>query len=284
MITRSLAHIALPIWIALSATALACGGTATSEPAASATSAATRAPVAPGAHGQVKMFADALGDVPLTATQRAQVEQLAAEAETRHAAVRAARKDLTLAIAAQVQAGIIDRAALQPKIDAVAAAVSASQPADRAGVERLHAILGPDQRTAFVDALEARMHQPMSGPGDGGGLKLWAEELKLSDDQRAQIKAAIEQRVGATPQGDGGGRPWMDRKARGAKWLNAFKQDRFVFDEVAPAQAIGLEGARASDRFLAMVEAAVPILTPEQRAAAAQLLRVRVDELQAPAR
>jgi Spy/CpxP family protein refolding chaperone len=283
MITRSLVRVALPISIALSATALACGGTATSEPATSASSAATRAPVAQGAHGQVKVFAEALGDVPMTASQRAQIEQLAAEAETRRAAVRAARRDLTLAIAAQVQSGSIDRAALQPKIDAVVAALNASQPGDRAGVERLHAILGPDQRTAFVDALEARSHQVVAGGGDGGGLRLWAEELKLSDDQRAQIKAAIEQRVGAAPQGAGGGRPWMERKARGAKWLDAFKQDRFVFDEVAPPQPAGQDGARACDRFVGMVEAAVPVLTAEQRAAAAQMLRARAEDFQAPA-
>jgi Spy/CpxP family protein refolding chaperone len=277
---RSLACLALPLAITLTAAAFGCGGSA-AEQATSVTSAATRAPVAQNTHGPLKLVGDALGDVPMTAPQRAQIEQLATEAEARHAGARAARKDLTLAVAAQLEAGNIDRAALRPKIDAVAAAAAASQPADRAAFERLHALLGPDQRTAFVDALETRLHERM-GEGRGkGGMMQWAQELKLSDDQRAQIKAAFEQHFHAAAGEGGGGKPWMGRAERGAKLLAAFKQDRFVIDEVAPAQAAGRQVARSSDWFLGMAESALPILTPEQRAIAAQKLRERAEQPEA---
>jgi Spy/CpxP family protein refolding chaperone len=277
---RSLAHLALPLAITLTAASFGCGGSA-AEQATSATSAATRAPVAQSTHGPLKLVGDALGDVPMTAPQRAQIEQLATEAEARHAAARATRRDLTLAVAAQLEAGNIDRAALRPKIDAVAAAVAASQPADRAAFERLHALLGPDQRTAFVDALEARMHERMGETRGKGGMLHWAQELKLSDDQRAQIKAALEQHFHAGAGERGGGKAWTDRAERGAKLLAAFKQDRFVIDEVAPAQEVGQQAARSSDWFLGMAEAALPILTPEQRAIAAQKLRARAEQAEA---
>jgi Spy/CpxP family protein refolding chaperone len=183
-----------------------------------------------------------------------------------------------LAVAAQLEAGSIDRAALRPKIDALATAVTASQPADRAAFERLHGLLGPDQRTAFVDALEARMHERVGEARSKGGMKHWAEELKLSDDQRAQIKVALEQHFQAAAREKDGGKPWMDRAARGAKLLAAFKHDRFVLDEVAPAREVGQQAARSSDLFLGMAEAALPVLTPEQRAIAAQKLRARAEE------
>ena len=62
------------------------------------------------------------GDVPLTPEQRGDIEKLAVDADARHEGARAAKKELLLAMAAQVQAGTIDRAALQPKIDALVAA------------------------------------------------------------------------------------------------------------------------------------------------------------------
>jgi Spy/CpxP family protein refolding chaperone len=155
------------------------------------------------------------------------------------------------------------------------AAASASQPADRTALERLHAILAPDQRTAFVDALEARIRERMSAFRGSHPWKSWADDLGLSEQQRGQIKAALEaQFQSAKSASHEHGGPWEGRK-RGAKVLNAFKQDRFVLDEVAPAQDIGKQAARASEHFLAVVEAALPVLTPDQRAIAAKKLRAQ---------
>jgi Spy/CpxP family protein refolding chaperone len=299
--------LALALSLGLAAVAVGCGGTAASEQASSASSATkgfdrattgaadapSRAPVAQNAHGPVKLLGEALGDVPMTPSQRAEIEQLATEAEARHAAARGARRDLTLAVAAQVEAGSIDRELLRPKIDALASAMAASQPSDRAAIERLHAILGPDQRTAFIDALEARLHERMGdmdgagGPAHNGKLAHWAQELNLSDGQREQLKAALEQHFRAAREqgasrGQAGAHPWMEAKRRGAKLLDAFKQDRFVLDEVMPRQNPGEQAARSSEFFLGMAEAALPILTPEQRKAAAEKLRTRAEKAVAP--
>jgi len=251
-----------------------CGSGMASAPVVSADSAATRAPVAQNAHGPVRLVGAALGDVPLLAPQRAEVEKLAADAEARQGDVRVARRDLTLALASQVETGVVDRAALAPKIEALATAVQKAQPADRQAFERLHAILGPDQRTAFVNALDARVHDRVRDVEDRHPLRQWAEDLKLTADQRAQLKAVLKPRIEAMRHGPGDGRPERGQR-RGAKLMAAFKQDRFVMDEVAPPRDAGTGVRTKSDRVLGLLEQALPILTPAQRTIAAQKLRDR---------
>jgi Spy/CpxP family protein refolding chaperone len=282
----TLRHLLLPFTFALAVPAFGagCGSAATH---AASPDQALRAPLAVTLHGPVKVVGDALGDVPLRPDQRAQIEQLATDTEARHAESLAARKDLTLAIADQVQSGHIDRAALAPKIDALAAALQKAQPSDRASVDKLHEILTPDQRVEFVDALEAHIGEHRSEAKGKHPLKQWAEDLKLSDDQKNQIRAALRSRMqgvhdgpGAQPHehGEHGGEhPWAEGRERGAKLLAAFKQDHFVLDEVAPAKDVSKRVAKMSDRILSMAETVVPLLTPEQRSIAAQKLRERAE-------
>jgi Spy/CpxP family protein refolding chaperone len=210
----------------------------------------------------VKLFADALGDVPLTSAQRAAVEQLATDAEARHAAARAAHKDLMLTFAAEVQAGTIDRAALQPRIDALVAALRQAQPADRTSFEQLHGVLNAGQRAAFVDAVQTRISERVGRFHDHHPLKQWAADLGLTDEQKAQIRAAMPPHTG--PMG-----AWKDAHEHGAKVMAAFKQDRFVMDEVEPARDVAQHVAMATDHFVGLAQAALPVLTPAQRTIAA---------------
>jgi len=272
MLGRTAIRFALPVTLALAAPALGCGGATSSQ--AISVPGGTRAPVAQSAHGRVKLLGEALSDVPLTPEQRGDIEKLAADADARHESTRTVRQQLMLAVADQVQAGTIDRAALQPKIDALVAAEGQTQPADRAAFERLHAILGPDQRTAFVDALEARVSEHMGRLHERHPLKAWAAELNLSDAQKSQIEAVLKQSFQGWRGKDHDGGPWSgEGRHRGAKVLHAFEQDRFVIDEVAPPVDVGKKAGVASDRFLGVVAQVLPILTPEQRAVAAQKIR-----------
>jgi Spy/CpxP family protein refolding chaperone len=110
-------------------------------------------------------------------------------------------------------------------------------------------------------------------------LRQWADDLKLTEDQRAQIRSALHARFNEH-QGEhrGGEHPWADEGHRGAKVLSAFKQDRFVMDEVAPARDISQMAARMSDHMLGLAETVLPLLTPEQRALAANKLRERASD------
>jgi Spy/CpxP family protein refolding chaperone len=284
---RSVVSLSIPLLLGVPS--LACGGSVSAEQPATAAAATSRAPVAQSAHGPVKLIGDALGDVPLTTPQRAELEQLATDAEARHASARAAGKDMMIALAGQVEAGAIDRGAIKAKVDAIAAALSAAQPADRAGFQKLHDILQPDQRVAFVDAFEARAKERFAGGGEAGPaakggsgkgmMRQWALDLALTDAQKEQIKAALEQRrpEAGAEGGHGPAHPMMEAAKRARNLLEAFKQDRFVLDEVAPPRDVGRMAARASERFVGLAEAALPILTPQQRTIAAQKIRERAD-------
>ena len=278
MLMHALHRLALPLSLAVAIPGIGCSGGVASQPIASTQpNTAVSAPLAPGAHGMVKVVAEALAVVPLSAAQRTQVESLAANAEARHGESLAARKDLMLALAAQVEAGRIDRAALAPKINDLAAANAKAQPGDRAAFEQLHALLTPDQRGAFVSALEARFGERKGEMRAKHPLQQWAAELQLSDAQKAEIKAAVHERFHGTHEhswGDGGP---MGAGHKGAKVLAAFKQDRFVMDEVAPAGDALQFGPRRTERLLALAEAAVPVLTPAQRSIAAQKIRDRAE-------
>jgi hypothetical protein len=256
-----------------------CGASAADTTAQTA-QAATRAPFAqPAQAGPAKLVLAALGDVPLRAQQRATIEQMAKDAEARHEGVRAAREALALAVADQIQAGAIDRAALQPKIDALTAAMDKAGPADRAAFEKLHALLDPDQRVAFVDAMKAH------GPGEHGGgegmdrMKQLGDELKLTDEQRGKIRelmtAEWHGNHGPPGGGDHHGPPGggMHREGPGGKLLEAFKTDHFVFDEVAPPPDAKEMMGKGGDRMLHLAEIVLPILTPEQRTILAGKIR-----------
>jgi Spy/CpxP family protein refolding chaperone len=266
-----LRHSLFALSLVLAAPALGCAGTVTSEPPTTADTATTRAPVAVNAHGPVKLFGQALGDVPLTASQRQAIEGLATGAEARHAEARTAGQDLMNTLAAQVEAGQIDRAALQPKIDALSAAMQKAQPADRAAFEQLHAILTPDQRSAFVDAVEAHAQEMRGQMKEHHGLKQWAADLNLTDDQKSQIKDAIKQRLQSS--GREMAAEFKGAKHEGKHVMDAFKEDRFVMDEVQPAHDVAAHVGSMTGHALAIAEAALPVLTPAQRTLAAQKIR-----------
>ncbi len=279
VITRRSATIlrALALGASLSVLA-ACGSTTSAEaPAATAQSAASKAPIGVGTHGPVKVVGEALGEVPLRPEQRSEIEKLAAASEARHASAKTAHRDLTLAIAAQVEKGSIDRASLKPQIDAATAAWESSRPADRAALEQLHAILDPQQRSVFILAIEAKMHPHAAGGTDEhpyrGHMEEWTTDLKLTDEQKTQIRAALMTAFGGEHHGE-----HHEAKEHGRKALEAFKGENFSLDDVAPVADARAKVGDASDKFLKGVEVVLPILTPEQRAIAATKLRAHAAE------
>jgi hypothetical protein len=136
---------------------------------------------------------------------------------------------------------------------------------------------------AFVDALEARFGERVAEKAEEHPLRRWADALNLSDQQREQIRTAMREHThGEHPHGakDGGFGKWQHSGPHlGAKVLAAFKEDRFVLDEVAPAQDPAKQAHRAEARVVNLAEAALPVLTADQRAAAAKLIREKADEM-----
>ncbi|WP_394825994.1 hypothetical protein [Pendulispora albinea] len=270
----------------------ACGSSVVDKPAE--TAASQQAITTTSEHGPVRVLADALGSVSLRPSQRTEIQKLFAEADARHTAAKAqsktGRADLLNALAAQVEQGRVDRAALAPKEQALDAAWKTSRDADRAALEKLHALLDPAQRTALIDAIQLTKHDDASagdgGRGDRGESKRhggWGrgrgrgkhhrghdrfaklgEDLKLTDDQKAKLFEALRAERGKD-------RPNHPPHTKLEAIFTAFKSDHFKMDEVAPQTELHEPLART----LRLTEITVPLLTPEQRATLAAKIRER---------
>ena len=271
---------------ALSSVAIGCGGSV--EQPQTQASAVSKAPVAPQSHGVVKLIGDALGEVALRPDQRTELEKLAVAADQRHAAMAGGKKDLMLALADQVEKGSIDRAALQPKIDRIVSDLEKGRPDDSAALARVHAILDPEQRNAFADALESRFKDGRRGGKHHGGekgeageegkhgpmggmhaMKELAEALELTDAQKSQIKDALK-------SGHDGHsfREMRENMGHGKQVLDSFRSDKFDPATAAPPPSSLRERAAAgSGRMIGIAEKVLPILTLEQRKLAADKLR-----------
>ena len=260
----------------------ASAGSAASAPeqqTPSAAPAGTRiAAVAPSAKSKrVRILAEALSGVPLRDDQRVEIEGLASDADAQHQAAARARGEILTALAGQVEAGQIDRAALQPKIDAATQALAAARPADEAALQRLHALLTPEQRGQVADALESRHKEMRAEHTHAHGehrarMDRWAADLKLTDAQRAQIMAAFASQRNARG---------ADFKAMHEKMAHAHEHpfaESFRADTLtlpAPTDA-HVQAGPIADHFIVLAQTILPILTPEQRTLAAAKLRERV--------
>jgi Spy/CpxP family protein refolding chaperone len=260
--------------IAGALTLAACGSRPESDAAVAAQAGVTEDPPEVAHAGLIR---EAISKLTLRPDQQPQVEQLAKEAEARHDAIKQARLALRNALADQVQAGKVDRAALKPQMDALLAAIDQSRPADRAALMRLHDILDKNQRSQFVDAIEARFHGGGHEGHRGGGfhhMQQWAADLNLTDQQRDQIRTALHDKFQG--QREQMKEQWRTTREQGHQLLESFRQDQFTLDANSP-QIFGRDKIeRGIGKMLDLAETAVPLLTPEQRVIAAQKLRTQV--------
>jgi len=211
----------------------------------------------------------------LTAAQRASIEALAQQLRTTRAPIRLADAQLLTSLAQQVESGAIDRQALGPALQARESAARSARPAERDAIQKLHDILTPAQRSALVDSVES------AAPGvnrDGGGplrlLDRMAARLGLDPDQRQQIASNLEGERQTHPQSHGGERA-AHRQAR-TGWLESFRSDSFQAAASPPGDGEHEKKAfRVAERVEDLLQAAVPVLTPAQRAEVASRLRAR---------
>jgi Spy/CpxP family protein refolding chaperone len=212
----------------------------------------------------------------LSASQRTQIEQLVASEKAATANVRAARGQLTQAVAAGLGSGNVSEQTVAPQLQAVEGAIQAEEPVMRGTLEKLHAILTPAQRTELVgkiEAREAKMQARMAEHREAGasqakegGVGPWGRALGLTDAQRAQIKANL----GGAPAVDPALR--LEARTERERVIEAFKGDRFVMNEIAAPKDPRLINEEAA-RMVRLAKAAAPVLTAEQRATAAAKLQ-----------
>jgi hypothetical protein len=257
--------------------AAACGSTADQAEAAAPDTATAQAARAPQAGGHARALTrGALALTTLRADQRASITALDAKLEADAAPVREAHARLSAEVAQEIRAGRIDHATLRPLADQVAAAAAGIQPSVQTVTQQLHDTLDAAQRKELVASLRAQ-HQ--AGRGDmRAHFQELAAELGLTAEQKSAIHAQMQQAfAGRADQA----REAHDRiRARLESLATAFEADAFD----AKALDVGAHTAEGARTMMGMhgafLDAAVPVLTPAQRAILADKVQARAASLE----
>lgn len=273
--------------VTLGLLAAACGST----PDNTATAADQAAPAAQGqatavqAHTGVRVpflrAVDSLTD--LRPDQQQTIANLRTTLAQQAAPVAAARAKLGAEVASEVRAGKIDEGRIQPLVDQVSAARAAMAPAVQQAMNTLHDTLDASQRQALV----ADVQEKAASWHDKGArrehmhehMQKMAAELGLTDAQRQTIRANLKAERTAN---EGAGRAaHAEGKERMQALATAFVADKFDAASLNVGAQQGM-AAHFSERMTRFLEAAVPVLTAEQRETLASKIASRTQVVDQP--
>lgn len=231
-------------------------------------------------HGGVTMFIamslDTLGASP---DERAVIEKIQADLFAKMEPARAAEQKVMATLADGIEAGTIDAAQVDVALAQVASAAGSLHDATADALNQLHAVLTPEQRGALVDKVEAHWtiwqsanSEPV-GPSRAGYLEALASELSLTADQVEKIRT----RWSAAAKDARGRLDSQKIEAHLQVFGQAFRNDSFDARSLGTASAANtLLATWGSARMAHFFESVSPVLTPEQRSALAQNLRLHI--------
>lgn len=206
--------------------------------------------------------------------QQKAVREIVSEAEERHAAVRDARRELMTKLADQIEEGKIDECALEKEIDELAAAKTRAKKGDRAAMDKLHAILDPEQRSKLVDEVKERFEKKERAHEPDALIEKMDRKLDLTDEQESVLRQYFSA-LRALKEAD----PEYKEKRDFSKVLEAFRGDDFSIDEVSPPRRDMEEKQREKiEARLWAAKGVVCVLTEEQRARVAAAIRQKVEQ------
>jgi Spy/CpxP family protein refolding chaperone len=231
-------------------------------------------------HGGVLMLiAMSLKDLDLSAEQRAAVDKIRADLVSKMEPARTAGKDLANTLADGVAAGAVNRAKTDAAVNKLVTQVQGLHDASLTALDQLHAALNAQQRAALVDSLQSHYEKWKEAQGKdeaddhqhrAGHLLALVRDLGLSKEQAEKIKTKFRASMKGNPQ-DQQHKEVMDHLTA---FGTAFKADTFSAKSLTKAKAANAHlarwGATRMERFL---EAAAPVLTPDQRTKLASQIR-----------
>jgi Spy/CpxP family protein refolding chaperone len=262
----------------------------------------TAAPLPPGAHGAelaegdehrgqhhggvLMLITASVNDLALGPDQRKTVDKIRGDLMAKMEPARAAGKDLANTLAEGVAAGAVDRAKADSAIGKLVTQVQGLHDASLTALNQLHAALDAQQRAALVDNVQSHWEKWKDAHGRdedddhqhrSGYMLALVRQLGLTKEQAEKIKTSFHDKMKTNPQ-DHLHKDVQDHlQAFGA----AFKSDAFNAKNLTMAKAANVHmtkwGATRRARFL---EAAAPVLTPEQRTKLAQEIRDRANRLE----
>lgn len=229
-------------------------------------------------HGGVTLFiAMSLDTLGVSPEQRTAVEKIRSDLHTQMEPARAAEQSLVLLLADGVAAGTIDQAKVDAAITQLTRAAGAVHDASTEALNRLHAVLTPEQRAALADKVGAHWRVWQEANTDEGGatkpesghLARVASDLGLTQDQLGKIHANLAERMKTVPHFDP-----QEVTTRIRAFGDAFRADTFDARALTTARdATPHMVAWGAAHRVCFVEAVSPVLTPDQRATFAQMLR-----------
>lgn len=218
---------------------------------------------APSGQGPEQFILQALSQLQLRPEQTQALQELRSSLEGSDTVVENAQGDLLSALADQLAAGRVDRNALQPQINALVEAVQEASPAMRGFLEELHSILDPAQRAQLANAIQQAMQAGAQPDSSRQMVDALASQLGLSEQQKGQILASMEQSRPMAEQG----------QQQLARLLEAFKADQFSVDQVIPQTEVPAHAEEMAEGTVSMIDTLARTLTPEQRARLADTVR-----------
>jgi Spy/CpxP family protein refolding chaperone len=233
-------------------------------------------------HGGVAMFLSmSLDSLGVSDAEHAGIEKIQTDLLAKEEPVHAAQKNLLSVLGDGVAAGKIDTTKVNAAIAQVDTASIAAESASADALNQLHATLTPPERTALMQKLDAHWSvwkkanadgpPPVAGKPGSDRFSALSNDLDLTQDQSDKIRASVASGAAAdkNPKIDP-----SDIDAHMKALSTAFQSETF--------DAKSLNGAVLGDAHLAsrgeagmarFYEAAVPILTPDQRTKLAARLR-----------
>jgi Spy/CpxP family protein refolding chaperone len=286
---RSGIGVALALAIAAGA-GVGCGSSAAGNPpAANAAAAATPEDEAASSglsehhrhhhHGGVTLLIalslDTIGGEP---QEHAAIEKIKADLHAKMEPARAAEQALHAALADGIAAGAIDKAKVDAALAQVTATAATVHDATTDALNQLHAALTPPQRAALVDKVEAHWEvwqkanafeqkEATGQPRKGGHLAKLASEIGLTQDQLDKIHASL----------DAAAKPPFDPQKVGAHikaFGDAFRAQTFDAKTLTTGGEANAHLATfGAARMVRFYEAVDPVLTADQRAKLAAILK-----------
>lgn len=247
-----------------SAAVVAVGCTTAAQPPAAANAAERR-----GLAGAVGV---ALDEVELDAGQRTAAQGVLDDLQAGTEPVRAARQRAAGQIADRIAAGTLAQADVDAALAELAKAEATAVPAFQDAANKLHGLLDAGQREDLLDAVRSSFRDRWHGEdGPKARLRQLADDLELTDDQRDAIKAKAKEEFKRAM-------PAAREKMEGMRDRMEEAADAFVSEQFdAKALGLGEDGMGMRRAFVAtqlrIAQAALPTLTPAQRAKLAEFVR-----------
>jgi Spy/CpxP family protein refolding chaperone len=215
----------------------------------------------------VQLIDEALSGISLSPEQTNALQKLGAEDDAKVGAVDKAKHEYLMALADQIETGKVDESALKDQKKKVEEAAEAASPTVRKSFQKMHDILDASQRKEFVTHFRDILKERAGLLDPDKQVDRWAKTLSLTDDQKAKVRAILEE----------------DRTLgekvheRLEKVLDAFPSDSFSIEEVVPAGSIDERTDKMLDRITDVAKRVTEVLTPEQCKAAARAIREKIE-------